>query len=401
MPPLQLLVSLPRAYPGTDAGSRLMRWLILGLRESGASVRVIALDKGSEALSPRGEDPDGTALIHVRPRHSTLLAKLRNYLEAPSLVAEETAREVARLRPDFIISYGQSYHQLAPLLRVARNRGVRLVTYTTEQWPYAPDLLAIATDNLLFRRLVQPKLGGIFAISQALVADAERSGVPVLHVPALGDRRVTTEYVRPSFQKPFNLTYIGPLFRRDLPDTLLRGFRLAQRTLGDIRLTVVGRVNSTKAGKRFSASVATDSELASRVEITGWVSDQQLTERMAEADAFVILRDDDVMSNACFPFRLSGFLLTGRPCVLSEVGELRRLFQHRKNAWLIPAGDATEPLSSAICHLARNPTEATRIGLSGRQTALDKLRYDHHGARATEFLAKVLTGGREQAKVAL
>jgi glycosyltransferase involved in cell wall biosynthesis len=114
---------------------------------------------------------------------------------------------------------------------------------------------------------------------------------------------------------------------------------------------------------------------------------------MNEASAFVILRDDDAVSRACFPFRLSGFLQTGKPVILSAVGEVCHLFQHRRDAWIIPVGDASEPLADALIHLAANPSEARNIGIAGSETGRRELRYDHQGERVSKFLESLVARG--------
>lgn len=379
------LLCLTFPYPGPSAAARLLRLVVLGLREAGVGVRILASAYENAGLSPWRPDADGIPFRSRGWPSRSRMARGWRFLRMPREMARLAAEEMRLNKPDVLLLYGHSHHALKPLVAAAAQAGVRAVTFATEQWPLDRQIPFTSLDNWRYRKILQPKLNGVLAISQWLAEDAHRSGVPVLRIPALG------EITAPAPQKTigkcgFNLTYVGTLFKRDLPCALLDGFNRALEKNNNHTLTVIGHTNSTADGRRFQNKVRQSLCLRERVRVTGWVSEEELRRLMNEADAFVILRDDDIPSRACFPSRLPGFLLTARPVILSAVGEVKHYFRHNENAWMLPPGNAVAELARAIEELAAAPAQAAKIGATGRQTALDEFRYDLHGARVAAFL---------------
>jgi glycosyltransferase involved in cell wall biosynthesis len=205
-------------------------------------------------------------------------------------------------------------------------------------------------------------------------------------MPTLSDDRLVDPVPDEKPRGEFRLVYVGKMYRRDLPKTLLAGVREALRRGVSVRLTVVGRMDCFSEAKRAQAEAIACPVLRGRVEFTGWVSDEAMQQQRRLADAFVLLRDDEREARACFPTRLPEYLLTMKPVILSDVGDIPLYLQHRHNAWLLPPGDRPRELADAIAALAGNPEEACRIGRVGRDTALSDFSFRVQGPRLLEFL---------------
>lgn len=370
-PNLRLLFVLPRKFPGTDAASKHVSLLARGLEELGHEVRVL----GSP---PSAASREGASLV----------TRLSNHLLMPTRTARAAAAAVDEQRPDAIITYGQSFHGLAPILRLAKRKNRPLFVITTEIWTFSPDIALFSLDNLLYRKLTQPRIAGVLAISREILADAARSGVPGFPLPALAD--TSHPPVKAQGDGWFNLVYVGPLFRRDLPGALLEGFSRFHARHPKSRLIVAGNVMSTKDGRKFARDVAASPVLAGCVEIAGWVSDARLREIMSEASAFVILRQDDLISRACFPFRLAGFMMTARPVILSAVGEPARLYADKAAAFHVPPGSDPDALCDVLALVAGDPELAARVGAAGRLACKAAQDYRTCSEGVAQFIANTI-----------
>jgi glycosyltransferase involved in cell wall biosynthesis len=387
--PMKVLIALPRLYPSKDAAASHIRLLIRGLREAGAHVSVIALGEAATGTDVSKTASGEAEHITVAVDKSSLLGRAKSFLFAPEAIARAVSRRLSKGDIDVVITYGQSYRTARSLTKACQLCRTPLVGITTENWPFAVDMPFLALDNWLFRRLIQPRFAGVLAISEWLERDAHKSGVPALLLPALGDPSLPLQGKLSLGDGDFNLVYVGTLFRRDLPATLLEGFRRFALDHTRASLTVIGNLSSSEGGQWFADQIRRDPFLSTRVNITGWVSDEELNGHMSRASAFVILRNDDQISRACFPFRLFRFMMTGRPVILSATGEPMRLYGHLSACLKIPPGHHPDDLAAALDKLIRDPRLAERIGLAGRQQAAKLQDYAAHGRAAHSFLQRV------------
>ena len=116
---------------------------------------------------------------------------------------------------------------------------------------------------------------------------------------------------------------------------------------------------------------------------------QALIDEMGQADAFVILREDNLETRSLFPTRLPEFLSTGKPVILSDAGDLAIYLNDRESACVIPPGDRPKELADAICFLATHPDEARRIGQGGRDALAAHFSQRVLAQRVVDFVRQV------------
>jgi glycosyltransferase involved in cell wall biosynthesis len=79
-----------------------------------------------------------------------------------------------------------------------------------------------------------------------------------------------------------------------------------------------------------------------------------------------------------FPTKVAEYLMTGRPVVTSDVGDVGELLRHG-GACVVPPGDM-DRFAERLEQLLGDPEKAEEIGASGREIALrdlDATRYGH------------------------
>ena len=84
---------------------------------------------------------------------------------------------------------------------------------------------------------------------------------------------------------------------------------------------------------------------------------------------FVLLRKDNVFSRACFPTRLPEFLETGKPVIISRVGDVDQFLEHKTNALLLNPRKNISELVSAVSYLKAEASHARAIGIAGMEVA--------------------------------
>ncbi len=399
MPPVtdnatpRVMIVLSGEYPGGSAATNRMQKFARGLRAAGADVFLLAAVKEADKQPGPDWSPDDHGLPFAQapiPRSRLRIPyRILKYTALPGIYGRKFEQFVQRERLDAVILYGSMGFPYRNIVRICRERGITCLVQLDEDHKFRPRFLTQPHfwDQELYRPRLMRKIDGIIGISRFWEEYASERGLPSLRVPAIGDVEPTAESL--AERKPhdgFILTFLGLIAPRDMPATMLGGIRLAAQRGLDIRVVFVGRVEKLGTGRNVIREVQDDPILKDRVTFTGFVSYEEVRQRLAETDALVLIRPDTREVDACFPTRLPEYLLTGNPVILSTAGDMPLYFEHRKNAWLMTNGDSPEQLADALIALSENPDEARAIGQAGRETAIREFSYLVHGRRLLDFI---------------
>lgn len=389
---MRVLILFAYEYPSGTAMANRVQKLARGVMAAGAEVRLLGVGTTSGGRSA-GWEYDSYGIPYrllAMPRGKSRLKMLVGRARLRATFREETASLLHSEEISSVIIFGTSGWLFGAAADFAMRQNTVVVMDAVEWFgkPRSfPDALWLL-EQAYTRRYIFPKISGVIGITSFWEDYCSSRGLSVIRIPALGDEeeRAFSVSANQNRDRVFRLMYLGVLSWRDLPETMLRGVQMAEQRGMRVVLVVAGKAVLTASGRRFIAKVRKDARLTRLVEITGWLSDEQLKQKMAEADAFVLLRPDNRETRACFPTRLPEYLATGRPVVLSRVGDVGKYFEHRLNAWLVTPGSRAKELCEALMHLSTNPSEARSIGLAGRRTALDEFSFHRNGQRLMEFL---------------
>ena len=376
-------------YEGPTAGAKRVRQFAMGLRAAGDEACVIGYSRRQQTIDDAASwvtDRWGVDYASVNVTAGSILSPrvFREALTLSSRLGDRAAKAVQQRGFDRVLLYGGTWSILRDAIDRMRRAAVPMVADLNEWNLWDLTLSSAVLDQKLFRRFCVPKLSGIIGVSVFWADYARHLGKPMMLIPAMGD----DEFVNLGTPNAdvFNLVYVGVLFRRDLPQTMIEGVRLAAQRGCNFRLILLGRPDLFPEAKAILRQLEAEPFLRNRVEITGWVERERLREVYRDAGAFLLLRGNDRESRASFPTRLPEFLASGRPVITSLTDDAALHFQHRHNAWLLPEGHEPEKLADAICHLAVHREEGIRIGRNGRDVANKNFCYRYHGQRLKEFL---------------
>ena len=389
---MRILIILKLEYPGGTAAADRIQKLARGLQTAREEVFVIGCKKEIQAQKEKDWMTDEWGipytLVNLSPQpvwcpSEVIWAQINRNRHLLKKV------KCTLIQQDFhaVLLYQGGWFLQKELLKLCQQNKTLALVDLTEWFSFSIHRILNPTfyDDLFSRFFSLPKMNGIIAISTLFENYAKSKGCKVIRIPALGEiKKPDLPDIRE--RVGFTLTYLGALPERDMPFTLMDGVRRSLKQGLDLNLVVVGRVNSTSTGRQVLDMVKNDPLLRSRVMFAGWVNDKEVRCRLAESDALVLLRRQDRENRACFPTRLPEYLLTRKPVIISEFGDMSLYFQHRKNAWLLPPGDRPKELAKALLHLVSQPDEAQAIGQAGFETALNEFSYVMHGRRLRKFI---------------
>ena len=361
----------------------------MGLRSAGDDAAVVSYCRGSRG--PEGQiewavDRWGVphAAVGIAEGKLTNPGVVADVLSVSSRLSDIVARACGDRAFNRLLLCGTNWSTMRAVVRRAGALGLPMVADFNEWFLFNRRPAREWLDQELFRRLCVPRLGGLVGISPLWEEYARSVGRRILLVPAMADDEFGN--VVPRCGSALSLVYVGVLFRRDLPGTMLAGVRLAIERGVDVRFHILGGAGLFRESVETLQRIDADSVLRERVQVHGWVGREELRRIYGEAGAFVLLRQDDWEARASSPTRLPEYLSSGVPVITSSSENVAGYLEHAENAWLVPAGHAPKDVADAICYVAAHREDGMRIGQAGREVARTKLWFLSHGKRLKEFL---------------
>jgi glycosyltransferase involved in cell wall biosynthesis len=129
-------------------------------------------------------------------------------------------------------------------------------------------------------------------------------------------------------------------------------------------------------------------KLEDRVMINSKFLDQkQLYKLFASADLLLAPMHDNNRSAARFPLKIADYLMSGRPVLSSDIGEVAMTLKDGESAFLAKADDLRDfvkKMEIALTHPNR-----FQIALNGRDIAIKNFDYKMNGKRLLEFVHSI------------
>ena len=104
--------------------------------------------------------------------------------------------------------------------------------------------------------------------------------------------------------------------------------------------------------------------------------------------ALLIPLNPDIKDAARFPHKIAEYCASSRPIISSNLGEVKKFFEHKRNALLINDHDVIE-LNRLMKYVEENPKIADKIGLESYQLGHEKFNYKEYGTKIIEFLKHI------------
>ncbi len=233
-----------------------------------------------------------------------------------------------------------------------------------------------AVEMLFFRMFDR-----YFAISEALAASYERTGLPREKLWRLAKGVDTERYSPPEDKRPIRrelglpedralAVFVGAVMKRKGVDVLMDAWKRVAAEDSRAVLVIVGPDTFDEVQRHLNdfawqAKETAKKELEGRVIFTGMTD--AVHEYLRAADIFV------------FPSRAEGMpaspleaLSCGLPCVLAPMeGIAEQVIENGKSGIIVPQDNAGA-LAEALLGLLRNPARGAELGARARERALEK-----------------------------
>ncbi len=237
--------------------------------------------------------------------------------------------------------------------------------------------------NFFFERQVSD---GVFCISHYLV-DLYRSkgfnNKKLFLVPSTVD---PNRFVARG-NKPVEYKYIGYFgslsFGRDNVDLLINAFSIFAKQHHDMQL-VLGGFSSEEESKKI-ITLTGQLYLQDRVVLLGYLSREDVLSYVSHADVLVMVRGNDLQSQASYPSKLSEFLASGKPVVTVNVGEIAMYMKDGEEVFMVEAGNV-QAMADKLHYVFTHPNEAAHVAAKGKALTDTVFNYNYQAKRMIGFI---------------
>jgi glycosyltransferase involved in cell wall biosynthesis len=181
------------------------------------------------------------------------------------------------------------------------------------------------------------------------------------------------------------ICYSGSLTRmKDGVDILISAFAMIVNEFPDIMLVLVGKAD-TAEDETYFRNLADELGITGKVLFTGKLPRNDIPPYICNAEALVLARPNSIVADAGFPSKVSEYLSTGRPVVVTKVGEIPSYLTDMQSAFLAEPGDA-EAFAGKLREVLSDNSRAEEVGIKGQEIAYSVFDYKLQATRIMKFL---------------
>lgn len=263
-----------------------------------------------------------------------------------------------------------------------------------------PFILAPQIDTWLHRLAIRwwyikkmvPRFSGLALMTKNIEAyflQAVPRCPPTIVIPMT----VEPERFKLTQESPFPFSYIGfcgvLTGVKDGVPILVESFGQISARFPELRLVIIGDDGDLKEidalrviARRYGAE--------DRLVFTGEISRKEMPRYLGNAVLLALSRPQSKQAEGGFPTKLGEYLATGRPTVVTRVGEISDYLEDGVHSFLAEPDDSCD-FARALELALSDPAQATQVGANGRTLAYTVFDYRTQGRRLGDFIADTLT----------
>jgi len=215
-----------------------------------------------------------------------------------------------------------------------------------------------------------------------------KMNVPILHLPM----SVEAERFQVKFDSPFDFDYIaycGNLGQnqKDGVPILIEAFSIVKKKYHDIKLIIIGSANPSVQDEVFNnlRTIANNYNVANDIIFTGKIHRDNMPKYLVNAKILALARPDSLQSQGGFPTKLGEYLATGKPVVVTSVGEIPLYLTDSINAF-VAKPDSPTSFAERMLFLLDNSQLAHQVGIEGKKLANTIFNYKVQSVELFNFL---------------
>jgi len=234
----------------------------------------------------------------------------------------------------------------------------------------------------LWNKIVISQMDHIFVISTALknyyvqLTEKMNRSIPISIVNMMIDpKEVESSSVNQyNANGNMDIVYVGTMYgQKDGVYDLVSAYSLIMHNFPLSRLVLVGD-NTRKSLMRKVIEAVEHAQDPSRVIMTGILPKEKVYEVINSAYCLVLARPDSLQGQYGFPNKLGEYLATGRPVVITSVGDICLFLKNRVHAYISEPGNVNA-FAQNLGDCLDDPVCASKIGKKGKELTYEIFYY--------------------------
>lgn len=389
-----LLIVGPLNFPRGSASSSRVRAYAKGLQDNGASVTVLCYRPiGLAAFGDREIPAEGSSEniryryspgITVRP--SNLIVQLwhecKGILNAFRIIRKMHKTEGI----DAILFYGYDTLMGGLFAALGHCLGIQVLEEKCEYQFLQRKNMLKRVKAYIYEHFIVPRFDGMLIMTQALedhYLPLMKKKAHMLRMPILVDLTRFENAVQVQPEK--YIAYCGdPTGNKDGVPLLLETFAKITSVFPEYKLYIIGASYKIDRMEQLVQKVKLLG-IDKNVVFTGKISPDEVPAHLAKASVLVLARPSSLQAAYGFPTKLGEYLATGRPVVVTQVGEIGEYLKDGQNAF-IAEPDSIQAFADKLTEVLNDLDKAKCAGIKGRETAEKFFDYQINGQRLFTYL---------------
>jgi len=228
---------------------------------------------------------------------------------------------------------------------------------------------------------------GIYCISQYLIDFYRNRGVSLKKL-FLVPSTVDIDRFQISFNSPLAFQYIlycGSLtILKDGVNILIESFGKISEKYPEINLVLVGK-GDTIEEEKIIKDLVIRLNFNKKIFFTGKLSRTEIPAYLNNAKILALARPRSIEADAGFPSKLTEYLATGKPVIVTKVGEIPVYLKDNENAFLSEP-DSVDAFADKLDYVLSNYEFAQRVGEKGKELTKTIFNYNFQAERMIGFI---------------
>jgi len=241
--------------------------------------------------------------------------------------------------------------------------------------------------NLYLYRVLT-KIDVLILMTHKLVEYYSKKGnkdCKILHMPMTVDVSRFNNVIPFSFGYKY-IAYCGSMnCAKDGVDILIKAFGKLVQKFPDLKLLLIGP-QKPESDYKYILNIIKKINIKEQVIFTGLLNRNCIPSYLCGAEALCLARPMSKQAQGGFPTKLGEYLLTGKPVVVTKVGEISNYLIDKKNVFFAEPDSVesfSEKLAEALLHEDRD-----KIAKNGRDVALSVFNSEIQSKKLGEFLER-------------
>jgi glycosyltransferase involved in cell wall biosynthesis len=376
-------------FPEGNAGTNRVYTFARGFSENGISTHVICFE--NEYLNNYNGVTSGIRYYHPlsqTKRNNSFIVrrwhKFQKYFKTFKLVRDISKEE--EIIAIYLFTYRFLTHSFVFLL--SRFFKTKLIFDRCEHpLQFYKDNFFGQTLGKLKSKLETKLCDGMFCISDYLIDFYKERGFDqrkLFLVPSTVD----TERFNTTSDSMFSFEYIlycGSLtILKDGVNILIKCFASISEKYPEINLVLIGKGDSVE-DEIMIKDLVVKLNLDKRVIFLGQMSRTLIPPYLKNAKVLALARPESIVANAGFPSKLTEYLATGNPVVVTKVGEIPAYLKDNETAFLAEPGNI-DSFTDKLVFVLNNYEFAQEVGRKGKELTLTTFNYSFQSRRMLTFI---------------